>query len=274
MSEISRRKTRSEAASKAYSMEKQQDLKEQIQDILSPIQDKLANIPTKDDLKDYLCKVEDDIMKKLNEKFTCLEVKIKQLEERVDNSTTNDVTISEFNQRINSIEEKIDQFGDLERRIDESEQYSRRQCLRFLNIKLPPPEEMERCTEIIETILRDLDCGVVIDSVDRAHRIGPVKVRDDGRYQQIIVRFNSFKDRTKVYRARKSLYGKSTIRIRLDLTVHRLKLLVKAQEYVKRHEKCEYIFADINCNLAVRLKDSRNFIFFSTLNELEKKLGK
>ena len=90
----------------------------------------------------------------------------------------------------------------------------------------------------------------------------------------LLVRFNSFKDRTKVFRARKSLYGKSIIRIRLDLTVHRLILLVKAQEYVKRHEKCEYIFANINCNLAVRLKDSRNFIFFSTLNELEKKMGK
>ena len=125
---------------------------------------------------------------------------------------------------------------------------------------------MERCTEIIKTILHDLDCGVDIDSEDRAHRTEQVKLKDDGRYQQIIIRFNSFKDRTKVYRARKSLYGKSIIRIRLDLSVHRLKLLVKAQEYVKRHEECEYIFADINCNLTVRLKDTRNFIFFSTFN--------
>ena len=77
-----------------------------------------------------------------------------------------------------------------------------------------------------------------------------------------------------MYRARKSLYGKSIIRSRLDLTIHRLKLLVKTQENVKRHEKCDYIFADINCNLAGRLKDSKNLIVFSTLNELEKKLGK
>ena len=69
MREISGRKTKSKAVSSAYSMEKQRNPKERIQDILSPIQDKFANIPTKDDLKDCLCKVEDDIMKKLNEKF-------------------------------------------------------------------------------------------------------------------------------------------------------------------------------------------------------------
>ena len=78
-------------------------------------------------------------MMKLHEKFTCLEVKIKNLEERVDNSTINDVIISEFHLGINNTEEKLIKF-------DENEQYSRRQYFRFLNIKLPPREEMERCT--------------------------------------------------------------------------------------------------------------------------------
>ena len=114
---------------------------------------------------------------------------------------------------------------------------------------------------MIENILDDLDCGVDIDSVDRAYRIGPVQVKDDGRYQQLIVRIKLFKDRTKVYRARKSLFGKSNIRIRLDLSVHRLKLLVQTQEYIKNQNKCEYIFADINCNLAFKIKVSRTFVF-------------
>ena len=58
----------------------------------------------------------------------------------------------------------------------------------------------------MENILTELDCGVEIDSVDRAHRIGQRKKSDDdGKvHQQIIVRFSSFRDRTKVYRNRNS----------------------------------------------------------------------
>ena len=86
----------------------------------------------------------------------------------------------------------------LERRIDDGEQSSRRQCLRLNNIELPQQGEKETCMEKVEKVLRDLDCGVGVESVDRAHRIGPVKVSDEGsRSQQMIVRFNSFRDRKK-----------------------------------------------------------------------------
>ena len=80
-----------------------------------------------------------------------------------------------------------------------------------------------------EKVLRDLDCGVGVESVDRAHRIGPVKVTDAGsRSQQMIVRFNSFRDRTKAYRARKNLSNDSNVKVRLDLTKKRLDMLIKA----------------------------------------------
>ena len=52
-----------------------------------------------------------------------------------------------------------------------------------------PQEDKELCIEKVEQVLRDLDCGVGVESVDRAHRIGPVKVSDAGsRSQQMIVR--------------------------------------------------------------------------------------
>ena len=69
MNEISGQKTRSNVISKAYAMEHQRDYKELVQEVLAPIQDRLANIPTIDDLKVCLYKVEDDIMKRLNEKI-------------------------------------------------------------------------------------------------------------------------------------------------------------------------------------------------------------
>ncbi len=76
----------------------------------------------------------------------------------------------------------------------------------------------------IKEILEELDCGVGIDSVDRAHRIGRRMVSKDDKTQQrvfqtIIAPFSSFRDRTKDYRNRKKL---DNIKIRLNLARNRL----------------------------------------------------
>ena len=256
-------------------MEHRKEFKELIKEALAPIQSEIANLPTRDDLKDCLLKVEDEIMRKLNEKFETQEARIKELEERIDNLGVDDDTVAVLEERIKYLEERIEVMENLERRIDDGEQYSRRQCLRLNNIELPQQGEKETCMEKVEKVLRDLDCGVGVESVDRAHRIGPVKVSDEGsRSQQMIVRFNSFRDRTKVYRARKSLSGDSGVKVRLDLTKKRLDTLIKAQDLVKNHGKCEFAFADINCNLSVKLKGSKGFIFFTSIADLNDKLDK
>ena len=71
------------------------------------------------------------------------------------------------------------------------------------------------------------------NTTDRAHRIGPVRMGDDGSAprQQVIAKFKSFADRTKVYRNRKKL---STVRIKLDLTKNRLVTLGKANTFAKK----------------------------------------
>ena len=90
MNEISGRKTKLKTVSTAYAMEHQKDFKEQIQEALALVKDRLANNPTRDDLKDCLRKVEEDIIKRLIEKLECQEAKIKQLEEHVDSLPLND----------------------------------------------------------------------------------------------------------------------------------------------------------------------------------------
>ena len=55
-----------------------------LQTVFAPIQDRSANTPTRDDFKDYLSKVEEDLMKRLTENVVCQGAKIKQLLERVD----------------------------------------------------------------------------------------------------------------------------------------------------------------------------------------------
>eukprot|EP00794_Sanderia_malayensis_P002533 gene2533-biopygen1394 len=99
----------------------------------------------------------------------------------------------------------------LEAKLEETEQYSRRTCLRFDNIELPENGGKEDCMVKIGKILEDLDCGVGLYSVDRAHRIGPIRTGNNGEErQQLIAKFKSFGDRTKVYRSRKKL---QTVRV-------------------------------------------------------------
>ena len=68
---------------------------------------------------------------------------------------------------------------------------------------------------------------------------------DDGKEcQQVIVKFNVFFPRMKVYRARKH---KSDISIQLDLTKRRYDLLKEVRTRIKDVDSGEYAFADMNC---------------------------
>ncbi len=138
----------------------------------------------------------------------------------------------------------------------------------FNNVPLPEQHESEDCMEKIKDILEELDCGVGIDSVYRAHRIGRRMVSKDGKtQQQIIARFSSFRDRTKVYRNRKKL---DNIKIRLDLTRNRLGTLKLASEWVRDCGEVSFVFADINCNLAAKMVNGK-FLFFTSLAICNKK---
>ena len=58
----------------------------------------------------------------------------------------------------------------------------------------------------VEKILEKIDCGVNIDTVDRAHGIGQREMNDNGKMQQrVIVKFEALRDRTVVYRNRKDM---------------------------------------------------------------------
>ena len=129
-------------------------------------------------------------------------------------SKRRDNKIKSIEERIEKLESSLAVVQRMESKVDNEEQYSRRQCLRFNNVPLPEEHESKDCMEKIKDILEELDCRVGIDSVDRAHRIGRRMVSKDGKtQQQSIARFSSFRDRTKVYRNRKKL---DNIKIRLD----------------------------------------------------------
>ena len=169
------------------------------------------------------------------------------------------------------VDEKLVKLAELEERVDNGEQYSRRLCLRMYNIDLAPTGTKEDCMKKVEEVLKKLNCGVDIDAVDKAHRIGP-RVTDEGKEkQQMIVRFKTFKERTMVYRARKKA---ENTRIRIDLTRRRLHVLREAKTLVEDHKNTvDYVFADINCSLAAKLKNEA-FIFFNSVDDLKVVLDK
>ena len=86
----------------------------------------------------------------------------------------------------------------LTERIISLEGHMRRNNLKFLNIKLPTDHGTENCETTVLTLCQDM--GIVFEgrAIERAHRTG--SIRDSS--QPIIVKFNHFKDKIAVLRAK------------------------------------------------------------------------
>ena len=145
----------------------------------------------------------------------------------------------------------------LSRKIDENEQYGRRLCLRIEGV--PAVKSGKETAEEVD---------IPPDVLDHAHRIGkPQKPKEQGKpiTQSIIVRFSTFRHRTLLYHARKSV---KSAKVRLDLTKARYGVLNLARDMVKNDEKVKFVYSDINCRLKVHLADG-NDNFFNNLDELK-----
>ena len=184
--------------------------------------------------------------------------------------TERETKIADLEERIEILESKLAVLDRLEGHIDDGEQYSRRHCLRIHSMELPPVGSKENCFQKTKKVIEKLSCGVNVDAIDWAHRIGPVTEKDAGKkFQQIIVRFKSFKDCSSVYKNREKITNGAPIR--LDLTKKRLKTLLAVKDL--NRAEIDYAFEDINCNLVAKLKDGK-FIFFTAVEALLPELDK
>ena len=174
--------------------------------------------------------------------------------------------------RVQALEKKIEiydaHFANLEQKLDDAEQYSRRSCLRIINIPLPEQEteSASECVEKVKEIIGSLKVKVSPDCIDRAHRIGKIKTAADGKGQSraMIVKFTSWESRTAVYRARKE---QDKVKIFMDLTPRRSKLFSDAKSKANSDPNIDFAFADINCRLGFKLKDG-SFKFFNSNKEM------
>jgi hypothetical protein len=120
----------------------------------------------------------------------------------------------------------VQKCTDFDDRLDALEQYSRRNCLLIHGV---PEKDREDCLSIAENFFAE-KLSVKINPVmlGRAHRIGPLKVNADN-IRPIIVRFLSYQDRERVWRAKKALKGSGHL-VTESLTATRKKLLQSAKD--------------------------------------------
>ena len=102
-----------------------------------------------------------------------------------------------------AITELKTQLEDVEDRLDEYEQYSRRNTLRVSGVPEEPNESIDgKILSIFNTRL-GLDPPMIIDDIDRVHRVGKPDQRRDPR--QVLVKFSTYRCRQRVYKERKKL---------------------------------------------------------------------
>ena len=155
----------------------------------------------------------------------------------------------------------------LEKKVDELEQYGRRVCLRIEGVEHKVSEKSEEFLEKVINIVNESEAEVPESVLERAHHIGPTYTDNDtgNKMQSIIVRFITFRHRPLFYKNRKNI--KSGARIRLNLTKDRYNLLVSARKRVNNCPEVNYVYADINCRLKVKLADESHK-FFESMEEL------
>ena len=211
---------------------------------------------------DLLSQLKNEVMEEVkaaiqerNNKIVELESTVKMLQKHVTN-------LKEVcNSKIQDNDSKIDQL----------EQYGRRQCLRIEGVPFKKEEDSDVVLSKVKELIVESGIEVPDACLDRAHRIGkPYFDSKDKKYQSIIVKFSTFRHRTLLYKNRKKI--KSGARVKLDLTRKNYNLLKSANELVLTSEEFLYAFADINCRLKLRASDNTERVFDSIL-ELQNILG-
>ncbi|XP_072018137.1 uncharacterized protein [Amphiura filiformis] len=128
-------------------------------------------------------------------------------------------------------EDLSQQFTNVDKQLNDIQQYSRRNSLRVTGI----PEHLKECTDTIVKDLAKEKLGITINDsdVDRSHRVGKMnEEKQDGskKHRAILVKFTSYRSRNKVIKARSKLKG-SGITIHEDLTKQNQILLSKTGKH-------------------------------------------
>lgn len=111
----------------------------------------------------------------------------------------------------------------MEVRLEECEQYARRNCLRIFGLPEKPKEDTNK---LVLDVAKKIGANIAESQIDRSHRVGKI----GSKPRPVIVKFIGYTPRRAMFTNKKSLKG-SGITIREDLTKQRLDLLKQAAEF-------------------------------------------
>lgn len=117
----------------------------------------------------------------------------------------------------------------LQRRQDDLEQYSRRNCLLLMGVPEAEGKENEDATEqaVLDVINTHLELDLAANDIERTHRLGSKKKTD--RSRPIIIKFWSYKTRARIFSV-KSKFKSTNYRIAESLTKTRMAVLKAARD--------------------------------------------
>ena len=131
--------------------------------------------------------------------------------------------IKNLRKEVNKLSEKLE---NAEKKIEDQEQYSRRNCLLIHGIEETDKEKTDQL--VLDVINKDMDIDMPISAIERTHRIGTPKQKKK-KSRPIIVKFVRYYDRKNVYVNKKRLKGKG-ISVTESLTKFRMQKLLEARE--------------------------------------------
>ena len=200
-------------------------------------------------MKSSLNELNDNVNDKLDAVIACknsLELRVSDLEHQI---TVNDIHMDL-----------------LRRKLDDTEQYTRRPNLVIDGFRVSPGESP---TSLRKKLLNEIDSlNIDIDDcdIDRVHRHEESYFDTYGnKMQPVIVRFTSWYARNELYRVRKE----SRYRFRADITSRRQQILDFARDYVELNNLSnviDFVTVDRNCRLILR---SKSGIILGFSSELE-----
>lgn len=148
----------------------------------------------------------DEQNKKIDEQKKIITKQANMIVEISKDNTRRDNALKEQDIEIDHLHNKM---NNLEIRLENQEQYSRRTSLRFHNISVPVDERgnilhpVDTDSLIVDICNNKLNVNITKEDIGRSHVIGSVR---NGK-SQVIVRFLSYRNREKVYNAKKILKG-------------------------------------------------------------------
>ena len=160
--------------------------------------------------------------KQLEELKSSVEVMSDKFDEYEKDRKEKEKIINGLQNEVSFLKERIDL---LEKKSDDSEQYSRRNCLLVHGVE---EQEQENTDNIVLNVIKEhLDIELSVKDFDKSHRIG--KSNSKSKRRPIIVKFISYNDRRAIFNNKKRLKG-TGISITESLTAERMRQLKSARD--------------------------------------------